>query len=150
MTKETASYTALNANALERAEYANNTWRVTVPEGTAKEALTNETFWANNARLMNVYDKIEVIPMDGAWFAELLVLDKSDHWARLHILRLVDLETVVASEEIPPGYSIKWKGPKVRWVVLRDADGRPMTAKKLQTKAEAIEWLQDHVRSMAA
>ncbi len=150
MKDETANYPALHANGLERAEYANTNWRVKVPEGTPKEALTNETFWANNARLMNIYDRVEVIPLDGSWFAELLVLDKSDHWARLTILRFVELETVVVSDDIPSGYSIKWKGPVLRWVILRDADSKPMTAKKMQTKAEAIEWLQDHMRSKAA
>ena len=60
-----------------------NTWEVVAPAGTPFEHLLEPAFWANVSRRMKMGDKILALPRDGAWYAELLVWDAGQNWARV-------------------------------------------------------------------
>jgi hypothetical protein len=55
-----------------------------IPEaGTPIEHLVRPDFWANVAQRFKMGDTIVAMPRDGAWYAEFVVWDAGQNWARV-------------------------------------------------------------------
>lgn len=129
----------------KQAEHERNIYHVDVEEKITQEDLLYPGFWAHVARQLRPRDRIEAHAEDGAWFAELLVIESGANFAKVAILRHVRLDATVPSESAGSvaGHYVKWRGHVKKWSVLRQAD-EAVLKEGLTTRGEAIAWLEDY------
>lgn len=144
----------LPSSRFKLADYKRNEFRVSPEHGTTLEDIQKPEFWSHVAAHLASFDTIEVIPEDGSFYAELLVITAGKQFATVKLLRHVDLEGKAAKKDLAPDtqlhpdYKIEWKGPTAKFCVIR-IDGEKM-AEGLANKDEATAWLQDFLSKMAA
>lgn len=83
---------ALNVNKLKLAEHARNLFSVSLEPAEKFEDLLDPAYWAHIAAKLRVHDRVEVVAADGTWFAELIVSATANTWAKMSVLRFVELE----------------------------------------------------------
>jgi|AGTN01.3.fsa_nt_gi hypothetical protein len=139
--------TQLAANGLKEAASVRNVWTVTPEFGIPHEALLKDGYWAHVSAKLRPGDHIEVLAIDGSYFAELLVLDAGKLYAKVRSLRHVKLDAVEVpeSELMVEGLEAKWQGPVLKWCVLRGPD----RLKEGMDKASAIQWMKNHAKVAA-
>lgn len=147
---ETSEQPAVNENRLKGAEFAFNTWRLTVPSETTLEDLKRAAFYAHIARQLRMGDLIQVMPDNRSYFVELLVVDTASQYAKVAVLRDVKLEALQASTTAAfPGYSVEYAGDHERWRVIRESDRKQLKS-GLASQTDAFTWLTNHLKAMAA
>jgi len=123
----------------------------TVSEGTPFEDLLKPEYWAHVAQKLRPHTLIKVVPEDGSYWAELLVLSCDRLWAKVFVLRHHDLTAVVEDSEATASrlaeFDIQWKGPVKKHVVIRKSDSTAV-ADGIQTKGEAQLWLDNHLKTL--
>ena len=125
-----------------------NVWVVVPEEGVPYEALLEDAYWAHVADKLRPMDRIEVLPEDGSYFAELIVRSAGRLYADVAELRKVMLDTA-ATASPDNRYEVRWKGPHHKHAVVRIADGSVMQA-GFDNKDGAMHWLSQNMRSLAA
>ena len=126
------------------AEFARNVWHVHPEEGVTVEDMLDPKFWAHVAKSLKANDRIEVSPMTGSWYAELLVRGASDTEAAVGLLSWVEFDSAApVSEE----YEVRFRGRR-RWGVLRKSDG-VIVAEDLAIKKMAEDWVADQLLKAA-
>lgn len=142
--------TQLQTGRLELAEHQRNL-HVAIPEHAVKfEELANPAYWAHVAARLRIGDRIEVMPEDGSYFAELIVQDAGKQFAKVAVLRHVKLEAIeVRGEDLSAEYEVKWMGPAKKWRVMRRKD-RSELRDGFATSDDATQWLRQHVRTVGA
>lgn len=136
---------------MQSAEFQRQDMIVRPEAGTTIEEMLNPAYWVHVARGFKVFDRIEVRPVDGGWWAELLVRVVEPFTMVTQVLRLVKLETaggtLAADITAPDGYEFKHRGPK-GWAVVRLSDGAELKAAE-SSKESAAAWLAGHLRKVA-
>lgn len=129
---------------LKQAEYVRTPYRAEPEAGTAFETVLKPEYWSHVASKLRPGDKIEIMPEDMAWYAELLVVDCTALSARVAIL-LPPLDLDVSSEPTiaVDSHEVKWKGPQMKFVVIRKSDGAIVS--RGHSKAEAEQWIEARV-----
>lgn len=130
------------------ADYVRRIHRATPPEGTTLEDVKDPAFWGHVAEKMTQYDRIEVIPQGGAWFAELLVVNCSKVHAKVAVLSFTKLSGDTTAKDKKEGendnkdelFDIQFKGPQRKWSVLRKAD-KAVLKEEFTSKDDAAAWL---------
>jgi hypothetical protein len=120
---------------------------VDAEEGTTVEDVLDPMYWAHVASKFTPYDRVEVRIDTGEWMLELIVLQASRNFARMHLVAKHDLSG--ASAEIPRGaikHRVEWKGTHKKWCVVRIADSA-MLQDSLQSKEAAAEWMTNYERT---
>lgn len=117
---------AAQAGGLKPAEIVRNCHALTVPAETTREDLERPSFWMHEAAKMRAFDRIEVRWADGLKWADVLVLSTGAGFARIHVLSMMDLSGGDASadeegDDFASCY-VKYRGPSVRWSVMRKSD----------------------------
>lgn len=124
-----------------------NIFRVTPEIGTPPSALLDPHYWAHVSAKLSVGNIIEVMAEDGSYFAELLVRDVGNLYAKVAFknppMIFSKMDEVI---ETPAGYEVKWRGPKARFGVLH---GKDMLKDGFVDKAEAHAWLDDLLKKAA-
>lgn len=143
----------LSASRFQAAEAARNAWVITVEQGLTRAQITHPDFFAQIGAKLRPYDRVEVRCDDGTFFVELLVLEASRTYARVHVLKWDDLTTKDVAQSQPTGdalklYRVEHKGPHLGWCVIRNADGDVIRPQE-KTKRAAEAWLDDYVRMTA-
>lgn len=138
---------ALNASRFALAEYERNIWVVTPEAETPFEALQEPAYWAHVAAKLKPWDVIEVRAEDGSYWAQLLVQDASRLWAKVALLKHVQLHAVEPKSSEIDGHLVKFGGPVKKWTVIRQSDKAVL--RDGLSKAEAEKWLADHLRAVA-
>ncbi len=117
--------------------------------GTTLEEMTDPSYWAHVARGMRVWDRIEIRPKDGSWWAELLVRAVEPFTVVVAVLRQQTFISAPAlAAMIPPdGYELKAQGNK-GWAVIRTSDKAQLVAGQ-PTQESASAWLAGHLRKVA-
>lgn len=143
---------------LRAAEFERTIYTATPEHGTVFEDMLKPQYWANVAYKFKPGDRIEITAENGDWFAELMVVAAARLWAKVAVLRYVELaeakltEGQAASDLVGldpvDDYEVKWSGPSVKWRVLRKADNHPLRD-GFQTKDEAENWLKDYVKAVS-
>lgn len=139
-----------NRTRLQQGDFARTLHVVTAHENTTPEDLLDPSYWAHISSFFKPNDRIEVRADDGAWFAELLVLDCSRQWAKVHLLSKHKLTTADVSQtqaDLANGYEIKWRGPHLKHSVIRVADAMPVK-EGCATRDEAAGWLREHLKAI--
>jgi len=143
-------------------EYSRNHWEfLDFPPETTVPDLLDPVTWAHVARQwFKPLDEITVIPQSAPFMATFIVMDKGMTWAKLKLLEVhylnadevepveeVDDKLVVHLPDNAP-VSVEWKGPNLKWSVLRTADKEKLkTGFSIKTEAEA--WAAEHLLAMA-
>lgn len=127
-------------------EGARQDFVVTAEIGTTIEQVMKPEFWANTAGKFNLFDHVEVRCEDGSWVADFLVLGAGRNWARLHLKAEYKLSTSEAALTVTPKHTVKFRGPHLKWSVIRVSDGQPVMD-KLENEAAASRWMIEHERS---
>lgn len=135
----------LASNRLHFAEHRRNIFSVTPEHGTPFEEILKDGYWAHVSAKMKPGDRVEVMAEDGSYFAELLVQDAGRLYAKVAALRHVKLEAVEVKEGglSMEGYEVTWKGPQLKWCVMRGKD----RLKDGMDKNSAIQWMQSHAKA---
>lgn len=140
---------------LRPGEFAIMTYRIDIPEGWTLEDILRPECWANIGAMLKdqPFPKIECIWQDGSRFVELIVISADRLWAKVHVLRDVDLtksmhEARHMHEAVnDPRFKIIWKGPSAKYSVIRLSDNT-MIHSKAATTSEANAWLTEHIKNL--
>lgn len=133
-------------NRVQMAEHGRNIHLYTAPAGAAPEDMLAPAYWGLVSKNFAPYDHVEVRTDDGRFWAEYIVIASDRTWAKLHPLRVVELPNAQL-EEVDPGYKIEWKGPHLKFCVLRVSDGSSVHEGE-QERSGAVSWLQQYLRTI--
>lgn len=137
--------TQLASNRLKLADGQRNFFRVIPEAGTPFDTMLTDRYWAHVAAKMKPGDHVEVWAEDGSYYAELLVQDAGKLYAKVAVKLHIKLDVVEVKEGglMIEGYEVKWRGPQMKWCVLRGKD----VLKEGMDKASAIQWMQNHAKA---
>lgn len=145
--------TALIVDRIKNGEYARQVHRVTPEAGTSLEEVLEPSYWANVAAKFTQGDKVEILPEDGAYYAEALVVVCSRIHAKLQLLlhkQFHEQEKPAAKENKPKDpFEIAFKGPQRRWSVIRTSD-LTYVKEGFGDKEAAQKWLEDNLKDLEA
>lgn len=122
-----------------------------VPEaGTPSSDLKKSEYWAHVAQQLKAGDRIEVEAEDGSYFLELMVRDVGRTWAKVAVLREIELENITAELSVDlKEYDVVHKGKLSKWSVVRLVD-KALVYEGGNSKQDAVNWLTDHLKALAA
>ncbi len=137
------------------AEFVRRDMIATPEAGTTLDEMLEPAYWSNVARFgtpgaLKQWDRIEVRPADGAWWAELIVLTVQPFAVKVATLRSKHFSKLTPEEEaaeIPAGYEVKSRGAAHGWSVTRQSD-RVVLHEKARSRDDALGWLHAHLRSL--
>lgn len=130
-------------NRLTEAEFTRVVWTAAPEQGTTLADMVKPEYWAHVAKYLKPGFRIEVMPEDGAWFAELYVRAVKEQAAVVHVLRAVTFDEAQPTSEAHALYYAKFCGPAAKWRVYRTVDNAVMT-EKLDTREQAEQWIADN------
>lgn len=140
--------TQLQPSRCKLAEYERAVFSVTPEEGTPFDALLDSGYWAHVSGHFRIGSRIEIYPPEGNYYAELIVQAAGRLFAKVAVLRKVDLgEVDVGEDDLMAGYKIKYSGMHAKWAVYRLSDNA-MIASKMEDKPTAMTWLAQHVKTV--
>lgn len=117
--------------------------------GVTLDDVLKPDYWTHVAPSLRVGHRIELLAADGSWWAMLIVRAVGRHDAVVQALSKVDLgEHEPALTEDSP-YEVKWRGPAKKFGVVRKADSE-VIRDEFPVKEQAIQWMQNHMKSLAA
>jgi hypothetical protein len=140
----------INESRCRPAEQTRTVWHARAEPGMTPESLCDPAAWANVARHMKPFDRIEVAAHDGRWLAEYLVWDAAPLWVKAELMHV----GVRPGEESEPAvetnaeYDLALRG-KHLWSVVRKAD-REVVKDGFRTKAEARGFADELSKKLAA
>ena len=138
------------------ASFKYNRWSAELDETQTLEHALEEHFWAGIAgKLMGqdkaspkgVGDIIEIRKRDTQQFAEVIVTAIGPGFVRVAQLRTFAPEDVSEPKSAP--LTTRWSPGKKCHEVIRKND-KTVMASNFQTKADAVAWITEHVKAMAA
>jgi hypothetical protein len=130
--------------ALDLVEYTRTMYEVTPAAGVEAEHLEDPSYWAHVAYRLRPGDRIEAIPADRHYFAELFVLASARNWAKVVLIRFNELipDSEPSKED---GYLVDWSG-RSKWRIVQ---GDEVLSQNHDTKELALEWLKEHKKELA-
>ena len=131
------------------AEYRRRDVIATPEPGTTLDEMLSPLYWAHVAKQLKQWDRIEVRPSDGAWWAELIVRVAEPFAVRVHVLRHEEFAGAPGASrvsEVPEGYEIKNRG-RDGWAVIRLED-KAVLREKQPSREHAVAWLRESLRSL--
>lgn len=117
--------------------------------GVSLDDTLKPDYWTHVAKSLRVGHRIEMMAADGSWWAMLLVRAVGRHEAVVQALQHVELGEPVSVEIADSAYEIKWRGPARKYGIVRKSDGE-VIREDIPVKEQAVQWLQNHMKSMAA
>ncbi len=132
-------------NRIRLAEYARSVWCVTPEPSVSFEEILKPEYWTHVSKQLLPGARIEVLPDDNSWFAELIVRSSNDNSVQVAVLRHVKLDAPVPATEAEQAkaadpYEIKHRGG-AGWSVIRKSD-KAVVYEKGQSRAEAERFLE--------
>lgn len=141
----------LTPDRIQGADFIRVVYAITPAIGTEVEHFLKPEYWAHVAAKLRPHTRIEAVSEDNSWFAEMIVMSCGPNWAKVRVLRFVDLldgaQTVTAQPD--SAYEVLWAGVKAKFRVVHKVD-KTVVKEGFQTKVEAHKWLQDYELSALA
>lgn len=131
------------------AEYNRRDMIATPEAGTSIVEMLNPLYWSHVHKRLKAWDRIEVRPSDGTWWAELIVRVVQPFAVRVHVLRHEHFGargTVEAVAEVPAGYEVRNRG-RDGWAVIRTED-KAVLKDKEPSRDHAVAWLVASLKSL--
>lgn len=138
----------IHPSRFKPADGVRNVWVVVPEEGVPYASLLDGSYWSHISEKLRPMDRIEVLPEDGSYFAELIVRGSGRQYANVVELRKVQLDTVAVTSP-DNKYEVAWRGPHHKFCVVRTADKTSMQT-GFDNKDAALSWLSSNIRSLAA
>lgn len=134
---------AITGNRVRSAEFVRNVFVAAPPAGTTLAQIQDGEYWKNIQKQLHISDRIEVVPEDGSYFAELYVNDLTQYRIGVTLLRhiVLDPQADVPTEEGSP-YEVKWRGGIAKHSV-QYAKTKDVIKDGFNSRAEALRWLSD-------
>ena len=129
---------------LKLMETAHNHWCLHAPDGAPPDDVKKGDFWSLCSERFRPFDFITVIANDGTWLVEAIVLSCARTWAQVHVRKTEKFADAVAPES-SRAYKAEWKGPELKWCVIRESD-KAMVQDGLDNAKAANAWLAEHER----
>ena len=120
----------LAPGALQFFEQVSLRYDAEIPQAVTPQDLLNPAFWAHHAVRLRPMNEIRARAIDGTWIADLVVLDCSRTWARVHILAVHRLttgqvaETQASEQDVKAyieGHKVVYRGQH-KWSITRNSD----------------------------
>jgi hypothetical protein len=140
--KQDRRVVSLNEPRFKLAEAVRNVWVVNAEQGTTVNDVLEPAYWAHVAQRLRPYDHIEVRIDTGEWLLSLLVLGCDRNWAKVHVLHRYELEKAETDMPKAKKHRVEWKGPQLKWCVIRNSDNEIIF--KEMEKAEAHAQMAHH------
>lgn len=138
----------LRESRLSLTEFARQSHHIVPEDGTRMEDVLKEEYWSMVAYKLKPCDIIEVHAEDGSYFAELYVRSAGKNWAKVSLLRKVDLDPVEVGIGSPE-YEAAWKGPHRKFSAIRVKDNE-IIKDGFETRDQAVDFIKSHAKAMAA
>lgn len=122
------------------AEFLRNIYAATPEAGTTLEDILNPDYWVHVAKTLHISDRIEVIPEDGSFYAELFVVSVTSNLVKVKLLSHHVLNDVGLPAEPEDEYEVVWRGQTNKHTVWRKKDKHIMKD-GFATKQEAAQWM---------
>ncbi len=133
------------------AEFQRTVWHVFAESTLAPQDLLVPSYWAHVAEKLKPQHRIEVASESGDWWAEYFVLERGPKWARVALMREMDLRQVVSASPAKltlDDFEIKLRGMRKQSIV-RKAD-KEVIKDGFESRQDAEDYLLSHLKSMAA
>lgn len=143
---------AVHPERLKNVEYVRAIWQLTPEMGTEPEDLLAPAYWAHIAAQLKQCDRIEAWSEDMTWYAEYLVLDAGQNWAKVHLCENSIQEFGAydprRANVILAGHTVTYKGRIAKWCVIRDAD-KVLLKDKFPTEGDGLAWLSEYAKTLS-
>ena len=129
------------------AESKRHDWVVDIDPDLPLEAIVEPAFWAHCAFQMEPSDVIEARWEDGTKIAHLRVQFCERTYARVKLISVEELGETIT--EAPPSsmlHEIEWKGPQMKFAVIRLSD-KMVVQSGFKQRTQAAAWMTEHERS---
>lgn len=142
--------TPLTWNHIKESSFVAPSFFVTVPPGTTVDALLDPAFWALVASRLKPNMRLEVVPEDREYYAELFVMASDLNRVSVVLMRKVQLESAAATlPQATSLFELKFRGPNYKWSVIRLSD-KKVVKEGFEEKALAQQWLADYELQLPA
>lgn len=128
---------------MELAEFSRRVYMLNPEMGTEFEDILKPEYLSHVAAQLRPGDRLEVMPEDMAWIAELLVVNATTTSVQIAVLSEPKALDVAEPELSSDALSAVWKGPQLKWCVLRNSDSEII--QKGLLKADAQKWIESRV-----
>jgi hypothetical protein len=129
---------------------------IEVPAGQQPEDLLTVAYWTHVANELVQACQQGIVFFDcrcedGTWYAEYLLRDAGQNWAKVDLLRKHKLNPMTPERRFTllPGHTVTFGGQHVKWRVMRDSDQKVLRD-KFNTEGDAYGWLSEYSKSLAA
>lgn len=142
---------AIHPSRMKLREHAYNEWAFTIDKGVTPDDLLVPGYWAHVAANLRQQDEIRALADDFSWVARYIVQEVGVAFAKVLLMSKTDLQPLSSTGELVtlPGYTIEHVGIHAKWRVTRDVDSKVMRD-KFNTRADALMWLENYGKSIAA
>lgn len=139
-----------------RSDFKFNRWSLELLESETIESVMDSVSWKDILHILMGQDKtspggrgdfIEVRKMDTGLYAEFLVLEIGAGFVKLAPIRAFEPKVEEVADSAP--LTTKWNVGKRAHDVIRKSDNTVMKS-GFQSKGAAIDWINEHLKAMAA
>lgn len=126
-----------------------STYQCIAEESHTPEDAQTPDYWAHvaAARKLRVNDVFEVRNETGSWMLDLIVVEAGMRFAKVKVLRTVDMEKAPAEELA--SVEVQFKGPVKKHCIVRLSD-REIVKEGIASKADAIREAAEYEQRLAA
>ncbi len=149
MTDEKPKLRSLAEAEFTQGEADYQMWSAKPPAGTTREEVLNPLFWKHTARRIQAPAFINIMPLDGIWFSQLLVVFADRQRVVVRELTHHVIEDSAFAETENQEYEAMWLSASGKYGVKRLAD-KQIIRHSFATLDEARNWMTDYTRTKKA
>lgn len=127
-----------------------NSYTIVMKPGQTIEDALESGFWSHVTKFIRPYDTFRLIAEDGAYVAEILATTAAGTFVKMVEMwrwERPDGSEAASIEDGPQVAYVKYRGPTVRWCVLRSADHEPLK-EGFHEKPDAEAWLRQYIATI--
>lgn len=128
-----------------------STYQCVADEAHTAEDAQQPGYWAHVAasRKLRVNDVFEVRCETGAWMLDLIVIEAGQRFARVKVLRTVDVEQPSNQQTALSTVKVEYKGPVKKHCIIRMVD-REIVKEGISSKSDAVREAFEYEQRLAA
>jgi len=135
----------LNPSDLKARGYFSTDYQAVLADGVTLEDAMKPEFWSHiNSHVpakLQRFDRIQIIPEDGTWFADLIVLSTGRGYAKTALVNRMEIGETAEPVEAA-STEVIWRGPSLKWCVERRSDKTRLKTNCESRHAAEVEALQ--------